>query len=549
MTSTLDLDDSMQHSSGQSLRRRAETIFREFSKKKPKALQNLTVDEVRHALHELSVQQIELELQTEELNRSKEALINSRARYFDLYNQAPVGYFTLNEIGQITDANLTVAALLGIEQDVLIGKPISRFMVEEDSDSYYLQRKQLLKNSEPDVCELRMVMNNGSHFWARLATSAVHIRDSTPVFRVTISDITEVKNANEALRMSEKDFRSIFENANTGMVAADKTGNMRYFNEAFRAMLGYESETLCGMHFTEFSFGDDIPGEMLLFGEILNKKRDRYRLEKRFVTCDGRILWVDLYVSSQRDDDGKIVGFIGVVSDITERKEFALALAESRQKLRTLASHQEQLLELERKHIAREVHDELGQLLTALKMDVSLVRLRFSDNAALMEKTEDMRVLVERTIGVVRQVASNLRPAALDFGLVPALEWLSEDFSRHWLATNCQLETDGLEIVLSDTQSTAVFRVVQESLTNVARHAQASEVVISLQADHCLLKVVVADNGRGFDMSAIGKSSGFGLFGMRERMLALDGTLNIVSAPDLGTTVTIELPLSKGEAP
>lgn len=548
MTSTLDLDDSMQHFSGQSLRRRAETIFREFSKKKPKALQNLTVDEVRHALHELSVQQIELELQTEELNRSKEALINSRARYFDLYNQAPVGYFTLNEIGQITDANLTVAALLGIEQDVLIGQPISRFMVEEDSDSYYLQRKQLLKNSEPDVCELRMVMNNGAHFWARLATSAVHIRDSTPVFRVTISDITEVKNANEALRMSEKDFRSIFENANTGMVAADKTGNMRYFNEAFRAMLGYESETLCGMHFTEFSFGDDIPGEMLLFEEILKKQRDKYRLEKRFVTCDGRILWVDLYVSSQRGIDGEIVGFIAVVSDITERKEFALALAESRQKLRTLASHQEQLLELERKHIAREVHDELGQLLTALKMDVSLIRLRFSDNAALMEKTEDMRVLVERTIGVVRQVASNLRPAALDFGLVPALEWLCEDFSQRG-ATNCRLENGGLEIALIDTQSTAVFRVVQESLTNVARHAQASEVVISLQADYCLLKVVVADNGRGFDMSAIGKSSGFGLFGMRERMLALDGTLSIVSAPDLGTTVTIELPLSKGEAP
>ena len=323
---------------------------------------------------------------------------------------------------------------------------------------------------------------------------------------------------------------------------------MRYFNEAFRAMLGYESETLRGMHFTELSFGEDIPSEMLLFNEILNKLRDRYRLEKRFVTCDGRILWVDLYVSSQRDEAGEIDGFIAVVSDITERKEFALALTESRQKLRTLASHQEQLLELERKHIAREVHDELGQLLTALKMDVSLIRLRFSDNSALMEKAEDMRVLVERTIGVVRQVASNLRPAALDFRLVPALEWLCEDFSKRW-STNCRLETSGLEVVLSDTQSTAVFRVVQESLTNVARHAQAREVVISLQTDRCLLKVVVADNGRGFDMSLIGKASSFGLFGMRERMLALDGSLSIVSAPELGTTVTIELPLSKGETP
>jgi PAS domain S-box-containing protein len=233
-----------------------------------------------------------------------------------------------------------------------------------------------------------------------------------------------------------------------------------------------------------------------------------------------------------------------IIRDISERKQAEAALIESRQQLRSLSVHQEGLLEQERKHIAREVHDELGQLLTALKMDISLLRLGFGQDPALLKKIESMRVLAEKTIHVVRHVASNLRPVALDLGLVPAIEWLAKDFDRRW-DISCNIDFSGDEIALDDTTATAVFRVVQESLTNVARHAQASKVTISLRYGKVLL-LRVWDNGCGFDPAVVRKLPGLGLFGMRERILALGGTLKIHSESGIGTILAIELPLSQG---
>jgi signal transduction histidine kinase len=210
--------------------------------------------------------------------------------------------------------------------------------------------------------------------------------------------------------------------------------------------------------------------------------------------------------------------------------------------LRALSTYHEKELEEERRRIAREVHDELGQFLTALKMDISLLRLRFGDDPELREKAEDMRGLVEQTIQVVRHVASNLRPAALDLGLVPAIEWLAEDFGHRWEIA-CRVDLSGAEITLDDIHATAVFRVVQESLTNVARHAGASAVTISLDVAHDRLQLSIRDNGRGFDPAAIENTRSFGLLGMRERMLGLGGALIVDSATGKGTTVTIYLPI------
>ncbi|MFA6444126.1 MAG: sensor histidine kinase, partial [Sterolibacterium sp.] len=234
-----------------------------------------------------------------------------------------------------------------------------------------------------------------------------------------------------------------------------------------------------------------------------------------------------------------------IIRDISERKQAEVALMESQQQLRSLSVYQEGLLEDERKHIAREVHDELGQLLTALKMDISLLRLRFGQDPVLLEKVEGMQTLVGKTIGVVRQVASNLRPVALDLGLVPAIEWLSKEFGQRW-DMSCNIDLSGDEIALDEATATTVFRVVQESLTNVARHAQASEVTISLHYGNRLL-LKVKDNGCGFDSSVVRKLRGLGLFGMRERILALGGTLKIDSSPSMGTTLVIELPVSEGD--
>jgi signal transduction histidine kinase len=192
-----------------------------------------------------------------------------------------------------------------------------------------------------------------------------------------------------------------------------------------------------------------------------------------------------------------------------------------------------------------EIHDELGQLLTALKMDVSLLKMRLSGDLEVAKRTDDMRELVERTIWMVRNVASHLRPAALNYGIVSALEWLVDDFGRR-SGLACQFRLNGREPVLSDAHATAMFRIVQASLTNVARHACATRADVTLTNTSTALDLHVSDDGCGFDQDAVRRDYSYGLLGMSERARLIGGSLLIDSAPGTGTAVSIHIPLQDG---
>jgi signal transduction histidine kinase len=217
-------------------------------------------------------------------------------------------------------------------------------------------------------------------------------------------------------------------------------------------------------------------------------------------------------------------------------------LKESEARQRMIGAHLEAVREEERKRIALEIHDELGQLLTALKMDVSLLKMRLTSLPDLLTKVAEMRELVEETILMVRNVANHLRPAALNFGLTSALEWLAEDFGKR-TGIPCQFLMNAPEPVLSDAHATAVFRVVQESLTNVARHAHATRVHVSVMRSGAGFELHVSDNGCGFDTAAAGKRDSYGLLGMSERARLIGASLQIDSAPGSGTVVSISVPL------
>jgi signal transduction histidine kinase len=219
-------------------------------------------------------------------------------------------------------------------------------------------------------------------------------------------------------------------------------------------------------------------------------------------------------------------------------------LLESREKLREFGAYMEATREDERKRIALEIHDELGQLLTALKMDVSLLKMRLSA-PDLLEKVADMHVLVDRTIWMVRNVANHLRPAALNFGLASALEWLAEDFARR-NTIPCLFRMNGSEPVLPEAHATAVFRVVQESLTNVARHARASHVHVTLTRTERGFDLHVNDDGCGFEPETARNGYSYGLLSMSERARLIGASLRIDSAPGAGTTVSVNVPLHVG---
>ncbi len=182
------------------LRRQAEKRAREKAAHSSDELMDLSAEESRQMLHELRIHQIELEMQNEELRRAQAELDASRERYFDLYDLAPVGYCTITEKGLILEANLTAAELLNVSRNEMVNRPVSRFILKEDQDIYYLHRKRLFETAVPQVCELRMIRAGGSYVWVRLDATAAQDENGATVFRVTLSDISERRKAEEKIR-------------------------------------------------------------------------------------------------------------------------------------------------------------------------------------------------------------------------------------------------------------------------------------------------------------------------------------------------------------
>lgn len=389
---------------------------------------------------------------------------------------------------------------------------------------------------------------DGSH--KTILNSAVPLRGPDGAIEGAIAvneDITAQRQAQEELRLSKELFQTTFDAAAVGLALYDLDGRYRLINPALCATLGYSEEELRARSLADLTLADDLPRVMAANQRLLSGESRVYQLETQACHKQGQTLWVLLSVTLVHDAQGAPASFIGQITDITPRKQMEEELLRSRQQLRELAAYRERVREDERKRIAREVHDELGQQLTALRMRLSLLARPPRDAAALAAQLTDMRLLLDRMVGMVRHVASNLRPATLDLGLAPALEWLAQDFERHsGIRCRCRLVTadDAAAdtLALDDSRATALFRIVQEALTNVARHAEADEVNISLKAREDGISLRVSDNGRGFDPARVDTRRSLGLLGMRERMLILHGELQIHSAAGEGTTVAVELP-------
>jgi signal transduction histidine kinase len=231
-------------------------------------------------------------------------------------------------------------------------------------------------------------------------------------------------------------------------------------------------------------------------------------------------------------------------SEIAERTKADEELRQSRQELRDLAAHIESVREQERANIAREIHDELGQALTALKLDIHWVGKRAGGKSAeMLAKTRAMSGMIDATMQSVRRISSQLRPKLLDdLGLSAAIEWQAREFQQH-SGISCQIHSQPDDIVLDQARSTALFRIFQETLTNVARHAQASRVEIDLSTNGSgSVEMVVRDDGKGITLEQLADARSLGVIGMRERVRSLRGTIEFIGRPGSGTTVRVSLP-------
>lgn len=270
----------------------------------------------------------------------------------------------------------------------------------------------------------------------------------------------------------------------------------------------------------------------------------KYDIEHRIV-CNGDVKWVRERADLEFDENNKFIGGVGTVQDITQLKSKEAQLRDSRDQLRMLAAHNEDIREHERAGIARELHDEMGQQLTVLRLDASLIekRARLLD-PALTEMLAGMKTGIDAAISAMRDVASCLRPLALDAGLMSAVDWLLESY-RQRTGLHCELTLDGSDALLDAGRTTTAFRVLQESLTNVVRHANATRLSVRISITASELLLSVSDNGTGFDPATLSSSRRFGLMGIRERVLVYGGTSTIDSEPGRGTTLSVIIPIDR----
>jgi PAS domain S-box-containing protein len=365
-----------------------------------------------------------LELQNEELRRTHLDLQAARDRYADLYNFAPVGYFTLDANGAIVEANLTGATLLNVARSALIGVPLARFVAKEDWDKYAVYRVRLGQSQEPHRLQIKLVRQANALFHAQLEGVAAYDQGGRLTqSRIAISDISEQVRAEAVLRETER-------------------------------------------------------------------------------------------------------------------------LTRSTEQLRELSARLQSVREEERTRISRAIHDELGQALTGLKMDVAWLQNHLDPpQPALLAKTQAMSDLIDTTIQTVRRISTELRPGILDLGLVATIEWQLQEFQTRTGIVS-KLISAPEETVLDADGSTTAFRILQEILTNVIRHAQATQVEVTLAETTAFLTLQVRDNGRGITESEIYNSQSIGLLGMQERARLRGGEIHLKGAPGRGTTVMVRLPLT-----
>ena len=311
-------------------------------------------------------------------------------------------------------------------------------------------------------------------------------------------------------------------------------------NAAMLAQFSAREDQLLGLTPAEL-LAHDLPAARARWREFLDAGHLHRETEER--SLDGRPMTIEGDYICLYDRSGRFIGHFGIQRDVTDRRQAENDLLRSRQELRDLSARLQLVREEERTWIAREVHDELGQALTGLKIDLAWVKPRVADRPAVSERVQSIIVRIDGAMDTIRRIATDLRPAVLDdLGLVAAVEWQAQEFERS-TGIITQLEVHAAHPELDDICATTAFRILQETLTNVARHAQATRVTIVLRIGAEQLTLEVKDNGRGISEGEITSPRSLGLVGSRERAIACGGELVIQGVRKQGTTVSLRIPL------
>ena len=373
------------------------------------------------------------------------------------------------------------------------------------------------------------------------------------VAMLTLYRQIRVRQASQrGLQRAEEHAGTLAESAMDPIIAIDEAQRIVMFNTAAEETFGWTREQMIGK-----------PLDALLPERF--RARHREHIE-RFATtgttsrrmgghavltglrAGGEEFPIEASISKHREGDE--LRLTVILRDVSDRIRAIEELRQSKEELQQFGAAAQETRELEKGRIARELHDELGQSLTMLRMDVAWCKANLRDgDAGVAAKLERMETMLKGTVAATRRIASDLRPLMLDdLGLVPALEWLVQNMTQR-TGIPCDFSIDDPALQLPPAHSTAVFRIVQEALTNIAKHADATHAAVVVRQHDGTVRVAIRDDGVGFASDDPRKPASFGLLGLRERATLLRGTATIRSTPGAGTTIEIDLPLPPGSTP
>jgi PAS domain S-box-containing protein len=534
------------------LRKRAEKRLADAS-----GLRRKSPEDLQKVIHELQVHQIELEMQNEALRKAQDELEESRTRYSDLYDFAPIGYFTFTGSGEVSEVNLTGAALLEVERGRLLRQPFFSY-VAPGSIGRFRQHCRVVTEGKNGRCELELVRKSGAVFPASVESTRVSYGTG---FRIhsAITDITDLKRA-----QAKADFEHIFRMAIedsllSGVAAVDAEGRQSYVNGAFCRMVGWEEHDLLGKR-PPFPYWP--PEEARAIEKKIQTAQEgnapNTGLELRFLRQSGERFEVLLLVSRLESNHGAgadSMGWLWSVNDIARLKRTEAALVQSEEQLRHLSYQLLKTQEDERRRIAREIHDGLGQILSAIKFKIETIiqRAREETVETTIESLNLLVPLLQESVRESHRMHSNLRPSVLDdLGIVAAMSWLKRTFQSTFSSFNVALEVKIREDEVPEHLKIVIYRIAQEALNNVVKHSGFDHPTVSLRKRRSGLELAIRDRGKGFDIrKAIDSqnlSKGVGLSSMRERAELTGGRFSVESTLGKGTEVRVSWHLSGSRA-
>ncbi|MBN2577441.1 MAG: response regulator [Pirellulales bacterium] len=559
------------------LRRRAEEKAPEKSDRLPEYLEMLSPEEAKRVLHELRVHQIELEMQNEELCRTQVELEASRARYFDLYDLAPVGYFTLSEKGLILEANLTAATLFGVTRGALANQPLHRLILPEDQDIYYQHRKQLLETGAPQVCEMRMLRADATPFWAQVEATAAQDAHGAPVCRTVVSDITERKQVENSLRQSEEQYRTLFAEAMDGICLADaKTGVILDCNQALAVLVGRDRTELIGQH-QAILHPPAADGEKFspTFRQHLGDKVGQV-LDAQVVSRTGEIKLVEIK-ANHVNLQGKMA-VQGLFRDITDRKRAETKLLEINRHLEETTAHANEMASrAEAANIAKS--EFLANMSHELRTPLNAI-IGFSEG--LLERTdrhplnthqkdrlkkihqsgEHLLVLINRILDTASIEAGKTQVNPTSFNLetlVGEVSGMAEELLKGKPQIRYTVDVEkGLPLIFSDQDR--LKQILINLLSNAAKFTEQGSIKLWGRCDGQTILLSVEDTGMGIPeehldhvfekfyqvsnvMHGSLKGTGLGLSICKKYSALLGGALTVRSSEGKGSTFTLCIPL------